>query len=90
MRTETHSAPKAKRRRAEPKLSPPEKIKAVRELRGLQQTTCAKRARVTKSTWNGWENATEPKVKAAVKIARVLGVTVEELWGDDVSLAGEG
>lgn len=54
---------------------------AAREAAGLTQAQAAKKAKVSERMYQGYEyDKNEPRVKAALRIAKVLGTTVEELF----------
>ena len=80
--TSTKVAVRRPKRRAKT-LEFHEKIRFRRLEKGLDQTEAATRAGVRKSTWNGWEHGVEPYAKAAVRVAKVLDTTAEDLFGDD-------
>jgi len=51
---------------------------------GLKQDWISKQVGIATNTLSRIVNGkVTPDVKTALKIARVLGTTVEELWGDD-------
>lgn len=57
--------------------------KELREERGLTQKEFADKLGLDQSTVSLWENGkTQPRTKLLVKIARILGCTVEELVSD--------
>lgn len=61
------------------------KIKEVREARGLSQEELAARSGVSRVTISGLENGIEraTTTKTLVKIARALGVTVDQIFFED-------
>jgi DNA-binding XRE family transcriptional regulator len=69
--------------------NPTKTIKQVREDQGLSQFEVAYRAQVSLSTIAGIEQGRqEPRVQVALRIARVLGVLVEEIaWPGPKELA---
>jgi DNA-binding XRE family transcriptional regulator len=60
------------------------RLRECRKAAGLSQEKLAVEADVARSTLHRAECGELPKVHTAIKLARVLGVTVEYLWGDDV------
>ena len=60
-------------------------IRNIRKQRRLTLEMLAKMSGVSRVSINRYElNKREPKLSDAMKIARALGVTVEELMGDDL------
>ena len=61
------------------------RLRAVLEEKEVTQKSLAKKAGVTASTMCKYVNGDrEPGVRTAIRMARMLGVTVEELFGGDV------
>lgn len=57
-------------------------IKKYRELRGMTQDELSRRVGVDRVTIANWESGkTEPKLSHALKLAEVLGTTVEKIAG---------
>ena len=70
-----------------------EKIKALREVRGMTQTELARRLGVTRSGVNAWEmGISVPSTQYVVELAEFFGVSTDYLLGIDstatVSVAG--
>ena len=70
-----------------------EKIKALREVRGMTQTELARRLGVTRSGVNAWEmGISVPSTQYVVELAQFFGVSTDYLLGIDstatVSVAG--
>ena len=60
------------------------KIKGLRQAKGISQDRLARMTDVTRGTIGTVERGKKkPNVYLALKIAHVLGATVEQLWGDD-------
>jgi transcriptional regulator with XRE-family HTH domain len=58
------------------------RLKRLRERAGLSQPQLAQRAGVPLSTLRGWEQGRrEPSLGAAAKLARAMGITLDELAG---------
>lgn len=61
-----------------------EKLKELREYHGISQSELARRVGVGKTTVSEIERRDRlPNVMTAIRIARTLKTTVEEIWGDD-------
>lgn len=65
-----------------------QKIAQLRRLKKIDQTEFAGRLRkhglgATQATVSRWENGQEPRAYALPAIAAELGVTVDELYGDE-------
>ena len=59
------------------------KISDLRNYYGLTQREIARRVGISSTAMSAIERGThEPKVSTALRIARELGTTVEELWGE--------
>lgn len=57
-------------------------LRAAREKSGKTQTQVASEAKVTERIYQDYEyGKSEPSVRTAIRIARVLKITVEALWG---------
>lgn len=57
-------------------------LKKARECSGLTQVEAAEKANVSYRAYQNYEaEEREPKVSAAIRIARALGSTVEDLFG---------
>ncbi len=57
-------------------------LKAARKQSGKTQAQVAKEAKIAERTYQDYEyNKSEPSVQTAIRIARVLDSTVEELFG---------
>ncbi len=64
----------------------PNRVRDVRAMHGITQGTLAERVCVSRQSINYIEQGTfAPSVYLALKIARVLGTTVEELFGEKQS-----
>lgn len=60
-----------------------EKIKDLRDYHGISQRELARRIGVGKTTISEIERGDRlPNVLTAIRIARALETTVEEIWGD--------
>lgn len=60
-----------------------EKIKDLRDYHGISQRELARRVGVGKTTISEIERGDRlPNVMTAIRIARALKTTVEEIWGD--------
>ncbi len=60
-----------------------EKLKDLRDYHGISQSELARRVRVGKTTISEIERGDRlPNVITAIRIARALETTVEEIWGD--------
>lgn len=60
------------------------RIKYYREKRGLTQRALAARAYCGVNSLGSWENGRKiPRVDTALCLARALGVTVDELFGNE-------
>lgn len=60
-----------------------EKIKDLRDYHGISQRELARRIGVGKTTISEIERGDRlPNVMTAIRIARALKTTVEEIWGD--------
>lgn len=64
---------------AEPTLHIGRKISKIRELRGMKQETLATELGISQQAISKIEQSTEVEEDALIKIAKVLGVTVEGL-----------
>ena len=61
-----------------------EKLKDLRDYHGISQRELARRIGVGKTTISEIERGDRlPNVLTAIRIARALETTVEEIWGDD-------
>jgi DNA-binding XRE family transcriptional regulator len=59
-------------------------VRSLRQKAGMTQVQLAKAAGVGQSTVAMWESkGIQPTVGNAVKLARALGLTVEQLYEDD-------
>ncbi|HFE9852899.1 TPA: helix-turn-helix transcriptional regulator [Enterococcus faecalis] len=57
------------------------KLKIKREEKGLSQVEVAKQARIDVRQYQRYEyDEREPKARLAIKIAKIMGTTVEELF----------
>ena len=62
-----------------------ERIRAARKEAGLTQQGLSSAVRVSRQTIIAMETGDyAPSVYLAIKIARVLGTSVESLWGDEM------
>lgn len=60
-----------------------EKLKELRDYHGISQRELARRIGVGKTTISEIERGDRlPNVLTAIRIARALETTVEEIWGD--------
>lgn len=60
-----------------------EKLKDLRDYHGISQSELARRVGVGKTTISEIERGDRlPNVLTAIRIARALETTVEEIWGD--------
>ncbi|MBQ8497804.1 MAG: helix-turn-helix transcriptional regulator [Clostridia bacterium] len=60
------------------------KLKEIRIKKGLTQKQVADAVGIETSAYQRYErDSTLPSVTTACKIAKVIGVTVEEIWGED-------
>ena len=60
-----------------------EKLKDLRDYHGISQSELARRVGVGKTTISEIERGDRlPNVLTAIRIARALKTTVEEIWGD--------
>lgn len=58
------------------------RLQAAREKSGKTQAQAARLAGITEQTYQRYEYGTqEPGVRIAIRIAKVLGTTVEDLFG---------
>ena len=61
------------------------KIKKQRILNDLTVEYLCKKLNTTPQHWSLWENKKiYPNLLTAIQIARLLGTTVEEIWGEDI------
>lgn len=61
-----------------------EKLKELRKYHGISQSELARRVGVGKTTVSEIERRDRlPNVMTAIRIARAMKTTVEEIWGDD-------
>lgn len=61
-----------------------ERLKYLRESRGISQTTLAQVMNVTQSTISKWESgAREPKINEIIKLAKFFAETTDFLLGAD-------
>ena len=61
-----------------------EKLKELREYHGISQSELARRVGVGKTTVSEIERRDRLlNVMTAIRIARAMKTTVEEIWGDD-------
>lgn len=59
------------------------KLKEKRAIIGLTQVQVAKKADITERDYRRYEcSDRKPNVLTAIRIAKALGTTVEELWGN--------
>ena len=59
-----------------------ERIRQLREARGMTQVELARQLSVTKQSVSNWENNNiQPSVEMAVAIADFFGVTLDDLLG---------
>lgn len=57
-------------------------LRAARELSGKTQAQVAKEAKIPERSYQNYEyGQREPGVQTAIRIAKVLNVTTEKLWG---------
>ena len=59
------------------------KLKNAREKAGLTQKQVAEAVGIAEAQYQRYEYGTTPLAPVACKIAKVLGVTVEYLYGED-------
>jgi transcriptional regulator with XRE-family HTH domain len=60
------------------------RMKRLREASGLSQPRAARAARVPLGTLRGWEQGRRvPTLEAALRLARAIGVSLDELAGGD-------
>lgn len=60
------------------------KIKEIRLSKGLMQNFCAKQAGFSQQQWSDFERGDKfPRIDKAYKIAKVLGVKVDELYEEE-------
>lgn len=58
------------------------KLRAARESFGMTQAQVAQKAAITERAYQNYEyNKREPNVQTALRIAKALGSTVEDLFG---------
>lgn len=63
------------------------KLVEARQLLGMTQVEVAKKSFVTARNYQKYENEGQtPNAKAAIRIAKVLASTVENLFGDDAPM----
>lgn len=61
------------------------KIRYYREYEGISQREVARRVQISSTEMSNIERGTRlPNVITAIRIAKVLKVTVEELWEDTI------
>ena len=59
-------------------------IKAIRTSKGLMQKYCAEKAGISQQLWSAYESGNRfPRIDTAIKIAKVLGVNVNDLYEVD-------
>ena len=59
------------------------RIKTIREELGLRQEDLAAKKGVQRTTVTMWESGAMPRAETLIRLAKTLGVTVEELMADD-------
>lgn len=59
-------------------------LKAARENGGLTQKQVAEKVDILEQVYQRYEYGAEPRVKTAIRIARVLNSTVEKLFDNNV------
>lgn len=60
-------------------------LRRARHAAGLSQVDVAERMGIEQSRISSWElDKRGPSLHNAIKLARVLGVTVEQVWGREV------
>lgn len=57
------------------------KLNEVIKERGLKKKWVAEQAHISPSTLSNLLKGGEPEIKTALRLAKVLGKSVEELWG---------
>ena len=57
-------------------------LQAIRENNGLTQKEVAKKVGVSERMYQKYEYGTTPNAETAIRIAKALNSTVEELWGE--------
>lgn len=63
-------------------------LKAAREKSGKTQAQVAKEAKVSERSYLYYEKGTkEPRARTAIRIARAVGSTVEEIFGENSTTA---
>lgn len=65
---------------------PRRKMRRIRKQRGIAVSDAAQCLGVSKDAWYMWElGKRTPQVDMAIRIARLLGVSVEDIFADDTS-----
>lgn len=63
------------------------RLSRIMQQRGITESTLAKLAQTQQPTVNAWKNgSSQPLVLNAIRVARALGTTVEDIWGCAVEL----
>ncbi len=69
-------------KKTEEPLTPGQYIRNLRLAAGFTQTEAAATAEYNLRSWQHMEkDRIEPKISIGVKVAEVLGVTAEDIWG---------
>jgi len=68
---------------------PGARMKRLRDALDISMAELAARAKVKKPSIQAYESGASPNIAAAQRIARALGVTVVDLWGDDLDAAAD-
>jgi transcriptional regulator with XRE-family HTH domain len=63
---------------------PGARLKRLRDGLDISMAELAVRAKVKKPSIQAYESGASPNLAAARRIARALGVTVVDIWGDDL------
>lgn len=63
---------------------PINRLKEIRLTRNMPQNELAEKAGVTRMTLNRYERSEFlPNIDTALRLARILGVTVQDIWSED-------
>lgn len=65
---------------------PRKKLRRLRKAKGISAADAAQHFGVSEAAWYKWERGNRtPQVGLAIRIAEFLGVSVEDIFGDDAS-----
>lgn len=62
------------------------KLRALRERKGLKQKDMERIFKISQTTYSGWENGTEPKYQTLKELANFFNVSIDYLLDNEKSI----